>query len=164
MLKWSVFEMGPGMFLSVGADEEAVRRAEFSREHPPDTGGNALTRQAVKELREYFDGKRTAFSVPFEAEGTQFQCDVWKALTDIPYGETRTYAEVAKAVGRPKAARAVGTANHDNRIPVFIPCHRVLAAGGALGGFACGLDFKEVLLRVEGSLPRPPRQAAATRR
>lgn len=164
MLQWSVFEIGPGMFLSVGADDTAVRQAEFSRRKPPATQGNPITRQAVRELKEYFAGTRRSFTVPFEAEGTHFQCEVWKTLCEIPFGETRTYAEVARAAGYPKAARAVGMANHDNRIPVFIPCHRVLAAGGKLGGFACGLDFKEALLRVEGSLPRPlPRRAAAVR-
>ena len=82
--------------------------------------------------------------------GTEFQCSVWQALRNIPYGQTRTYGEIAAEVGRPKAARAVGTANHDNPLLILTPCHRVVGKSGALTGFACGLDVKRRLLELEG--------------
>ena len=90
------------------------------------------------------------FAVPFESDGTEFQCTVWKALTEIPFGEIRSYAEIAKAVGKPKAVRAVGTANGANRIPIIIPCHRVLTSSGELGGYGGGLSVKRALLAREG--------------
>ena len=113
-------------------------------------GETPLTRQAAAELDEYFCGRRTAFTVPVSPHGTEFQLAVWKALRDIPYGQTRTYGEIAGAVGRPKAARAVGMANHDNPLLIITPCHRVVGKDGALTGFACGLEVKRRLLELEG--------------
>lgn len=115
------------------------------------SGETELTAWAAAELEEYFSGRRTAFSVPLSPHGTTFQLAVWEALRNIPYGQTRTYGEIAAAVGRPKAARAVGMANHDNPLLIFTPCHRVVGKGGALTGFACGLEVKERLLALEGA-------------
>ena len=114
-------------------------------------GETELTIWAAAELEEYFSGRRTAFSVPLSPHGTAFQLAVWEALRGIPYGQTRTYGEIAAAVGRPKAARAVGMANHDNPLLIFTPCHRVVGKGGALTGFACGLEVKRWLLALEGA-------------
>jgi O-6-methylguanine DNA methyltransferase len=106
----------------------------------------------VRELREYFEGKRTRFSFALDLHGTPFQKLCWKALTQIPYGKTTTYAAIAKRVGRPKAFRAVGQANHCNPLAIVVPCHRVLQADGSLGGYGGGLDKKVALLRLEGAI------------
>lgn len=107
--------------------------------------------EAAKQLREYLDGVRRDFDLPMNPAGTEFQRLVWDALRDIPWGETRTYGQVAASIGRPKAVRAVGQANNRNPIAVFIPCHRVVGADGTLTGYAGGLKIKEYLLRLEGS-------------
>jgi len=106
----------------------------------------------IRELREYFEGKRTRFSFVLDLHGTDFQKRCWKALMRIPYGKTTTYAAIAKKVGRPKASRAVGQANHMNPMAIVVPCHRVLQADGSLGGYGGGLDKKLALLRLEGAL------------
>jgi AraC family transcriptional regulator of adaptative response/methylated-DNA-[protein]-cysteine methyltransferase len=105
------------------------------------------------QLTEYFAGARQEFDLPLNYPGTPFQRRVWDALRRIPYGETRTYAEVAREIGAPGAARAVGRANGLNRIAIVIPCHRVIAAGGGLGGYGGGLWRKLRLLEAEGALP-----------
>ena len=114
------------------------------------SGETPLTLQAASELEEYFAGARKTFTVPLSPRGTQFQLAVWEALRAIPYGQTRTYGEIAAAVGRPRAARAVGMANHDNPLLIFTPCHRVVGKNGSLTGFACGLEVKRRLLELEG--------------
>ena len=112
--------------------------------------GNApVLEQAKKELTEFFAGTRKTFSVTLNPRGTDFQRAVWAALREIPYGETRSYGEIAAAIGRPKAARAVGGANNKNPILILTPCHRVIGAGGALVGFGAGLPMKEALLALE---------------
>lgn len=108
-----------------------------------------LLHQGFEELEEYFRGERKQFSVPLRPQGTPFQLHCWEALVRIPYGETRTYAQQAQAIGNPRACRAVGMANHRNPLPVFIPCHRVIGSGGTLTGYAGGLSIKETLLRIE---------------
>ena len=112
-------------------------------------GETPLTGQAAAELEEYFGRRRNAFTVPLSPHGTQFQLAVWQALREIPYGQTRTYGEIAEAVGNPRAARAVGMANHDNPLLIITPCHRVMGKDGALTGFACGLEIKRRLLELE---------------
>lgn len=101
------------------------------------------------ELEEYFAGELRNFTVPLDLRGTDFQMRCWRALLKIPYGETRTYAEQARAVGQPKAFRAVGMANHDNPIAIIVPCHRVIASDGKLGGYGGGLPLKQKLLDLE---------------
>ena len=110
-------------------------------------------RATIAQLLEYLDGKRTAFDLPLDLRGTPFQLEVWQALLRIPYGEVRTYAEVAQAIGRPAAVRAVGAANGANPVPLVVPCHRVVATGGKLGGYGGGLPLKARLLALEGSEP-----------
>lgn len=107
--------------------------------------------ETEQQLREYFAGIRKSFDVLLKPDGTAFFQSVWKALLDIPYGETRTYGDIAKAVGKPKAARAVGMANHYNPIMIIIPCHRVIGANGQLVGYVGGLDVKRRLLDLEMS-------------
>ena len=105
--------------------------------------------RAQRQLEEYFRGERTRFDLPLQPKGTPFQLAVWRALTEIPYGETASYGDVARAVGRPKAFRAVGMANHCNPIPIIVPCHRVIGSDGRLTGYAGGLEIKRALLELE---------------
>jgi len=105
--------------------------------------------EAIRQLREYFAGKRATFDLPLAPEGTAFQRGVWRQLQEIPYGETISYGELARRVGNPKAARAVGSANGANPLPIVIPCHRVIAGDGSLGGFGGGLPTKQTLLNLE---------------
>lgn len=112
-------------------------------------GDSPLLIRARAEVAEYLSGKRRAFTVPLRAEGTPFQKTVWEALRRIPYGETRSYGEIAREAGSPKGARAVGMACNRNPVLFMIPCHRVVGSGGQLVGFACGLPVKERLLMLE---------------
>jgi methylated-DNA-[protein]-cysteine S-methyltransferase len=107
---------------------------------------------AARQLDEYFAGHRRAFDLPIEPKGTDFQRQVWNALLDIPYGETRSYGQIARAIGQPSAVRAVGAANGANPIAIVIPCHRVIGANGTLVGYGGGLDKKTKLLELEGCL------------
>jgi O-6-methylguanine DNA methyltransferase len=104
------------------------------------------------EVAEYFAGKRREFTFPLDLRGTDFQIACWRALQAIPYGETRTYADIARAIGKPTAFRAVGMANNRNPIAVVVPCHRVIASDGSLCGYGGGLDVKRKLLELEGAL------------
>lgn len=108
-----------------------------------------LIKEAGKQLQEYFEGKRIDFDLPLEPKGTQFQKAVWKTLETIPYGQTRSYKQVAQAVDSPKAYRAVGMANNKNPISIIIPCHRVIGANGKMVGYGGGLGIKEYLLNLE---------------
>ena len=114
-----------------------------------ETNETALLKEGIKQLNEYLDGKRSSFDLPLEPKGTEFQKKVWNALKEIPYGETRSYGEIAKIIGNEKAARAVGMANNKNPIAIIVPCHRVIGANGKLVGYAGGLDIKERLLTLE---------------
>ena len=109
------------------------------------------TASVQKQLEEYFAGKRRQFNLPLDLQGTEFQRQCWEELLRIPYGQTRSYGEMARAVGRPNAYRAVGQSNHHNPVAIIVPCHRVLAGGRALGGYGGGLATKAFLLRLEGA-------------
>jgi len=108
-----------------------------------------LIKEAHLQFSEYLKGERKEFDIPFRMKGTKFQKQVWTALCEIPYGETRSYKQIAEAIGNPKAVRAVGMANNRNPLLVVVPCHRVIGANGQLVGYAGGLDKKEFLLRLE---------------
>jgi O-6-methylguanine DNA methyltransferase len=110
-------------------------------------------RDAIDQILEYLASERTDFDVPLDLRGTPFQCAVWDALIEIPYGESRSYADVARAVGRPNAQRAVGSANGANPVSLIVPCHRVIAADGSLGGYGGGQELKARLLAMELSRP-----------
>ncbi len=113
-----------------------------------------------RELSEYFAGQRRTFSAPLAARGTPFQERVWAALQQIPYGATASYGAIARAIGTPTAARAIGRANHENPIAIVIPCHRVIGADAKLVGYGGGLDKKVQLLTLEGVLPHAARERA----
>jgi methylated-DNA-[protein]-cysteine S-methyltransferase len=136
--------------------EKAEERIEEARlRHWPEAvpDPNAAPLSALRrQLDEYLAGRRRAFDLPLQLAGTEFQQLCWQELQRIPYGETRTYGEMARRIGRPAAVRAVGRANHDNPIGVIVPCHRVIGADGTLTGYAGGLDMKRTLLELEGAL------------
>jgi methylated-DNA-[protein]-cysteine S-methyltransferase len=120
--------------------------AQIAADWEPDQSAFAST---IAQLGEYFDGRRTAFDVPLELHGSEFEQRVWRALQDIPYGETASYGAVAQRIGAPSAARAVGLANGRNPISVIVPCHRVIGANGTLTGYGGGLERKQLLLELE---------------
>ena len=135
-------------YLTVTEQDDAITSIVFGG--TADTiPATALLREAKQQLDEYFSGVRRAFDLPLAPRGTAFQRRVWTALESIPYGETRTYAQIASAVGSPKACRAVGMANHCNPLPIVVPCHRVIGSGGQLTGYAGGLNTKRFLLALE---------------
>ncbi len=143
--------------LRLFADDEALVGVYFSKtkDQPPD-GATPVTShprldRAERELNEYFQGRRRDFEVPLKPEGTAFQLEVWRQLSKIPFGERISYAELAKRVGKPKAMRAVGSANGCNPLPIIVPCHRVLRGDGGLGGFSAaeGTATKRRLLAME---------------
>lgn len=136
--------------LCLEADDKRLIRLEFTT-HPPATSltSHAILRQTIHELEGYFKGERASFSIPIHRQGTVFEQEVYQALLAIPYGETRSYQDIAKAIGRPLAARAVGQACGKNRLLLLVPCHRVISANGTLGGFALSLDIKKDLLTLE---------------
>ena len=116
---------------------------------PDSTGETPLLKEGREQVEQYLNGERKQFTLPLEPKGTPFQQKVWAALRRIPYGETRTYQQIADMAGSPKACRAVGMANHNNPILLMMPCHRVIGSDGSLVGFAAGLDIKKKLLALE---------------
>lgn len=133
--------------LRITSDREKITGVESVKKKGKNTP-DALTKRCAKELQEYFKEAITTFSVPMMANGTVFQKSVWKAMSKIPYGRTKTYGEIATSVGRPKAVRAVGSACGKNPLLVLVPCHRVIGASG-LGGFRAGVEAKKLLLARE---------------
>lgn len=134
---------------------------EFEGDYEPDEPGAQAGNRAsaavldvcAAQLREYFAGQRREFDLPLAARGTPFQRSVWSALCAIPYGELRSYRDIARAIDRPKAVRAVGAANSRNPLPIVVPCHRVIGSDGSLTGYAGGLGIKTRLLQLEGAVP-----------
>lgn len=135
--------------LKIGVEDGAVTLLKRTDEPAYDEGRTSLTDMTFQQITEYLNGQRREFDFPYRLRGTEFQQKVWRALCAIPYGETRTYGEIAAAVGNPRAARAVGMANHENKILIAVPCHRVIGADGSLVGYGSGLDMKQALLRLE---------------
>jgi methylated-DNA-[protein]-cysteine S-methyltransferase len=140
--------------LTILADDQGIVEIRFPNNgaaSPIETGkSNQVTEQAVDQLNAYFAGRLTTFDLPLSLGGTDFQKGVWAQLQKTGYGTTASYRDIAVAIGKPKAARAVGMANNKNRIPIVIPCHRIIGSDGSLTGFAGGLDTKRWLLRHEG--------------
>ncbi|MFY9726054.1 MAG: methylated-DNA--[protein]-cysteine S-methyltransferase [Bryobacteraceae bacterium] len=138
--------------LRLTAGAAGIRRIEFApfaeSEAAPNPG-NPLLAEAVRQLRAYFAGELRRFDLPLDLAGTDFQRRVWLELTRIPYGETRSYQDLARAIGSPKAVRAVGAANGANPVAIVVPCHRVIGAGGKLVGYGGGLPLKRRLLDLE---------------
>ena len=140
--------------LTLVASETALTEVHFPRRLAGRVarGENAILQRAAAQLAEYFAGKRTSFDLPLAMDGTEFERSVWNLLRDIPYGATTSYGDLARRLGAPKDARAVGAANGKNPIPIIVPCHRVIGANGDLTGFGGGLDTKRWLLVHEGAL------------
>jgi O-6-methylguanine DNA methyltransferase len=145
--------------LNVAVSDKGLVVLAFDRDpFPPNKSryrweeSDGQTAPFIHELREYLAGERREFTFALDLRGTPFQVQCWRALLAIPYGETRTYADIARAVQKPKAFRAVGMANNRNPIAVVVPCHRVIASDGTLCGYGGGLDLKRKLLELEGAL------------
>jgi methylated-DNA-[protein]-cysteine S-methyltransferase len=159
MLEWIETELVDGPRLRLFASPAGIRAIEFvhpdsSRPVPPDarhaTGPVPLLLEAKCQLEAYFHGDLREFQLPLDFEGTDFQKRVWRQLQTIPYGQTRSYSQIAQAIGSPQAIRAVGAANGANPIAIVVPCHRVIGANGKLVGYGGGLPLKKKLLELEG--------------
>ncbi len=134
--------------ISITASDRGLTRVVLN-EQPGQVNDAPLIREATLQLEEYFAGVRRDFDLPLDLHGTEFQIEVWAALRAIPYGETRSYAAIARQIGRPSAVRAVGAANGANPIAIIVPCHRVIGSTGALTGYGGGLPLKRFLLALE---------------
>lgn len=136
--------------IGIRENNKAITDIFFSK---VDTNDNIeetdLIKECFKQLKEYFEGNRRDFDLPLETRGTEFQKKVWDELLKIPYGDTKSYKDIAIAIGNEKACRAIGMANNKNHIPIIIPCHRVIGSNGKLVGYAGGLNVKEKLLNIE---------------
>lgn len=139
------------IFLYLVATETHLINIQFTQPQKALLQTTELLSMATIQLDEYFQGKRTTFSLPFKLTGTPFQLAVWKELQNIPYGQTTSYKEIAQKINKPKAYRAVGMANNKNPLPIIIPCHRVIGSNGKLIGYAGGLKLKNYLLELEKS-------------
>lgn len=148
MLRILYYKM-PSKCLEIHIEEETITRVNFCEKALNRIVEGSFEEEVLRQFAEYFSGKRQAFDLPYFATGTPFQLMVWEELLKIPYGETRSYWELAEAIGKPKAARAVGNALNANPVAIIIPCHRVIASGGKLGGFGGGTELKRQLLELE---------------
>ena len=153
-LRYRKLDSPIGQLTLVANEGDELTHVLFEGDNPPKDArpDKDCAKEAVRQLTEYFSGKRRNFALRLAPSGTEFQKDVWSALCEIPYGETRSYAQIAQAVGRPIATRAVGAANGANPIPIIVPCHRVIGSNGTLTGFGGGLPTKRKLLELEGAL------------
>lgn len=153
MCEWTVAECAEGVRLRFTAGAAGLRSIQFRLEEPPEgepSSGNRLLAEAEAQLRAYFAGRLRVFDLPLDPRGTGFQRRVWHELTAIPFGEIRSYSQIAAAIGAPKAFRAVGAANGANPLPIVVPCHRVIGSSGKLVGYGGGLPLKQRLLALEG--------------
>lgn len=131
------------------ASPKGLKSISFHKEAGLKTGRNAILDRTIAQLKKYFAGQPVTFDVPLDVNGTPFQKRVWSELKKIPYGETRSYRDVAAGIRNPRAVRAVGSANGKNPLCIVVPCHRVIAADGTLGGYTGGLEKKRNLLKIE---------------
>jgi O-6-methylguanine DNA methyltransferase len=152
----------PDLFggLTLEAGRTGLRAIRFG-EAQGNAGPNQILMEAERQLREYAAGRRFVFHLPLAPEGTPFQLAVWRALAEIPYAETRSYRDIARAVERPKGFQAIGQANTRNPLPIVIPCHRVINADGSMGGYGGGLERKQTLLLLEQKHAHRFRETAA---
>jgi methylated-DNA-[protein]-cysteine S-methyltransferase len=154
MLEWTEVLFVDGLTLRLVASESGIRAIEFTPAKPlagHRQDANPFLREAASQLHAYFAGNLRQFHLPLDMPGTDFQKRVWRELQKIPYGETRSYAQIAAASGTPKAVRAVGAANGTNPVAIVVPCHRVIGSGGRLTGYGGGLPLKKRLLELEGA-------------
>ncbi len=141
--------------LQLQAEREHLVRVALPGTHhtaPDNAPEDPLLCACAAQLREYFEGTRQYFDLPLSPAGTDFQHSVWYALKRIPFGKLRSYSDIAREIGKPRAVRAVGAANGRNPLPIIVPCHRVIGSDGSLTGFAGGLDMKKQLLALEGAV------------
>lgn len=139
----------PVGILTLREEKGTLTALDFTPQAELKAPATQLLRMAVTQLDEYFAGIRKSFDVLLRLDGTEFQCRVWEALLDIPWGETRSYGQIAATIGNPKASRAVGMANNRNPVSIIVPCHRVVGSDGRLLGYGGGLDVKKKLLTLE---------------
>lgn len=144
-----IYYRSPIGTLEITANSNGITRLDMVSRPGKSTPPNSHLKQCLKELDEYFKGKRKRFTVPLVMEGTKFQTCIWNALLTIPYGTTASYKDIAKQIGNRNAMRAVGNANHNNPIAIIVPCHRVIAHDGTIGGYGGGIAKKEWLLKLE---------------
>jgi methylated-DNA-[protein]-cysteine S-methyltransferase len=178
VLYWHEFDSPAGRLLLAGDGDSLIQVCFQSGPRPTQAANDWVAdakpfRLVIRQLGEYFAGERRRFDLPLAPRGTEFQRRVWRALREIPYGQTISYGELARRIGNPSAPRAVGLANGANPLPIIVPCHRVIGADGSLTGFGGGLPIKRKLLALEGasaqeSSPQesfkwaaPPRPSAA---
>ena len=135
--------------IEIEEDEKGICRMDFCRRKTLKKPVTDLLKKAEQQLKDYMDGKRKSFDLPLSLHGTAFQIDVWKRLLQIPYGKTQSYGQIAAAVGKPNAARAIGNAVHNNPIAIIVPCHRVIGTDGSMTGYAAGISYKKKLLAIE---------------
>jgi methylated-DNA-[protein]-cysteine S-methyltransferase len=157
MLYWTEYHFDGGPDLRISASSAGVREIHFLRENSASADGerndgNNLLVEAGRQLRAYFASDLRAFDLPLDMQGTTFQLQVWRQLLTIPFGQTRSYMQVAEAIGKPRAIRAVGAANGANPVAIVVPCHRVIGSGGTLVGYGGGLPLKQRLLELEGAI------------
>ena len=147
-----------GLTVRLVTSDCGLRAIDFDLSRPVEGsryGIHPIATEALRQLRAYFAGQLRRFELPLDLRGTDFQLRVWRELERIPYGETRSYLQIAEAIGAPRAVRAVGAANGANPIPIVVPCHRVIGASGKLVGYGGGLPLKKRLLQLEGALALP---------
>ena len=135
--------------MEISGTSDGIRSLNFVEQHRDEYCSNALVDDCVRQTEEYFSGSRQKFAVPLDLQGTVFQKSVWLQLLKIPYGNTASYGDIARAIGNPKAVRAVGGANHRNPIALIVPCHRVIGSDGSMTGYGSGIWRKEWLLKHE---------------
>ncbi len=153
MIEWSEPQIAAGVPLRISASTAGIRAIEFHPEGTPEgrfNPENPILLSAIRQLTEYFSGTLRDFDLPLDLQGTDFQLKVWRQLLTIPYGQTRSYSQIAQSIGLARAVRAVGAANGSNPIPIVVPCHRVIGSSGKLVGYGGGLPLKKRLLELEG--------------
>ncbi len=148
MIKYAYYDFKFGI-LKIGYTDTKIVYLKRCKKIEGENEKSALSDEVFEQVIQYLDGKRTSFDFDYELYGTEFQKKVWESLCRIPYGETRTYKQVAEDVGSPKACRAVGLANNRNPVTIVIPCHRVIGSDGSLTGYAGGIEMKQALLEIE---------------
>jgi methylated-DNA-[protein]-cysteine S-methyltransferase len=154
MVEWTEVTIVDDLKVRLVASKSGLQALQFHSFDEPEgerNDANVWMKQAADELRRYFSGILRVFQVPLDMQGTDFQLDVWNSLVKIPFGETRSYGQVAESIGRPKAVRAVGAANGSNPVAIIVPCHRVIGSNGKLTGYGGGLPLKKRLLELEGA-------------
>ena len=158
MFEWTEVTVVDGLTLRLVTSDSGLRAVDFDLSRRIDgsrCGIHPIATEAARQLQAYFAGQLQRFDLPLDLRGTDFQLRVWRELERIPYGETRSYLQIAEAIGAPRAVRAVGAANGANPIPIVVPCHRVIGASGKLVGYGGGLPLKKRLLQLEGALALP---------